>query len=98
MPDIKSLLSSIKSGLSGLVTADNTESVSKVSADIDSLEKEVDTLENSNSELKDKIVEMVKGTIVGNKPPKDDVVNETPKTLDEIMLEEAKKIVSENKK
>lgn len=99
MNKIDEILANVKSGLAGLVNADNTESVSKVSASIDELATNVKNLTDENLALKDKIVDMVKNTVVGNKnePPKDDNEQETPKDLDTILQEEANKILSNNK-
>ena len=94
---IKDILAQAKSNLTKLVTADNTDAVSEVSKTLDTLEEEATKLETENTSLKDKIVEMVKTSINPTKPQE---VNEpeVTKTLDEIMIEEANKIVAQGGK
>ena len=96
--DLKEILEKAKTGLSQLVTAENTDKVTAVSKDFDEVAEHIGKLEAENLSLKDKIVEMVKTGIAPQKEkPHDDIDDDKPKSLDEIMLEEANKIVKDNK-
>ena len=97
MSKIIDSLSKAKELIKGLVTDKNTNEIASVVKALDEVESEAQTTEKELQTCKDKIVEMVKSTIVTKKAPEDENQVETPKTLDEIMEEEAKKIVQKDK-
>lgn len=88
----------VKTLLKDLVTADNTEAIAKVNKALEEVENNANTMETENISLKDKIVEMVKGTISTEKPSEENEVDDTPKDIDTILLEEANKIVAQGGK
>lgn len=88
----------VKTLLKDLVTADNTEAIAKVNKALEEVENNANTMETENISLKDKIVEMVKGTISTEKPSEENEVDDTPKDIDTILLEEAEKIVAQGGK
>ena len=88
----------VKTLLKDLVTADNTEAIAKVNKALEEVENNANTMETENISLKDKIVEMVKGTISTEKPSEENEVDDTPKDIDTILLEEADKIVAQGGK
>lgn len=101
MPKIKPIVDSLREALKDLVTADNTDAVAKVTKQIDSLEEQSNTLETENLTLKDKIVDMVKGTLTTKDKPENEVDKEKELTLDEASdkaLEKALEFDAKNKK
>ena len=95
MSKLNELLQSLRGKISGLVNDTNTDAVAEISKELDDIDKEVKAQETDLVDCKNKIVEMVKATIVSKEPPKDANQVETQKTLDEIMIEEANKVVNE---
>ena len=86
----------IKEILKNSLTADNTEVITKLAQQVDELESEYNKLSEENVKLKDTIVENVRNTTFKEEP---NIENPSEnKSLDEIMLEEANKIVNERKK
>lgn len=101
MSKIKPVVDSLREALKDLVTADNTEAVAKVTSKIDELETQSNTLETENQALKDKIVDMVKGTLTTKEKPENEVDKEKEYTLDEASdkaLEKALEFDANNKK
>lgn len=88
----------VKTLLKDLVTADNTEAIAKVNKALEEVESNANTMETENISLKDKIVEMVKGTISTEKPSEENDADDTPKDIDTILMEEADKIVAQGGK
>lgn len=86
----------IKEILKNSLTADNTEVITKLAQQVDELESEYNKLSEENVKLKDTIVENVRNTTFKEEPNTEDPSQ--TKSLDEIMLEEANKIVNERKK
>lgn len=86
----------IKEILKNSLTADNTEVITKLAQYADDLEAEYNKLSEENVKLKDTIVENVRNTTFKEEPNTEDPSQ--TKSLDEIMLEEAEKIVNERKK
>ena len=78
-------LSQVREALKEIVTADNAEAMAKISAKIDEAEQSFDKIAQENTSLKDKIVDMVKGTISSKEAPKDENSPEAPKTVDELL-------------
>ena len=68
--------------LSGLVTADNTEVIANISKSFDEVEQKFGAIEKENVELKDKIVDMVKTTIVSKVAPEDQNKPAIPQEFD----------------
>lgn len=97
MGKLTELLSNVKESLKGLVTADNTDAIAKVSSAIDEASTHGEQMEKENISLKDKIVDMVKGNLSTKETPKDESGGDTPKSLDTIMKEEAQKIINGRK-
>ena len=86
----------IKEILKNSLTADNTEVITKLAQQVDELESEYNKLSEENIKLKDTIVENVRNTTFKETPEIENPAQ--PTSLDEIMLEEANKIVEERKK
>lgn len=72
--------------LKKILTADNTEAVTKMCDLVKEMESEHTTLEAENTKLKDKIVDVVKSSMFVEKPQEN--IIEKEKTLDELLLEE----------
>lgn len=72
--------------LKKILTADNTEAVTKMCDLVREMESEHTTLEAENTKLKDKIVDVVKSSMFVEKPQEN--IIEKEKTLDELLLEE----------
>ena len=84
MGAMKDTINLLKETLKDLVTADNTEAVARVQKVIDELEQKGDSLEAENLSLKDKVVDMVKGTLTTEQPPKDEATEDNkPLSFDE---------------
>ena len=101
MSKIKPLVEAVKEALKDLVTADNTDAVAKVTSKIEALETQSNSLETENLALKDKIVDMVKGTLTTKEKPENEVDNEKELTFDEASdkaLEKALEFDAKNKK
>ena len=97
MGKIESSINNVKTTLQDLVTAENTEQIAKVSKALDELGEVANTIETENVTLKDRIVDMTKGILFTKEEPKDvNSQDDTPKSIDEIMLEEAEKIERQN--
>ena len=86
----------IKEILKNSLTADNTEMITQLSQKLDELGNLYKNKEEENIKLKDTIVENVRNTTFKETPEIENPAQ--PKSLDEIMLEEANKIVEERKK
>ena len=98
MGKLEELISLAKESLKDLVTAENTEAIAKVSKALDDVSEQGTKVENEILSLKDKIVDMVKSGMSTTKPPKDETSSDdTQKSLDEIMNEEANKILANRK-
>ena len=98
MGKLEDLISVAKEQLKTLVTADNTDAIAKMSKALDDVSEQGSKIENESISLKDKIVDMVKGGLSSQKPPKDDIESEdTNKSLDDIMKEEEQKIIARRK-
>lgn len=95
MSKLNELLQAIRNDIANLVRDDNTEAIANISKRMDEVDVEVKAQETDLVECKNKIVEMVKATIVSKEPPKDANQVDAPKSLDEILIEEANKIVNE---
>lgn len=84
----------LKEGLSGLLdeksSVELTEKVGKLTAKLEEQEKEVNSLIESNNELRKKYVEAVKNSsfkVEENKPTEKE---DEPKTLEECLIEASK--------
>lgn len=62
MDKYKTIYNDLKNQLQSLLTADNTEAITKAVSSLDELSKEHESALTENSNLKNKIVEIVKGT------------------------------------
>ena len=98
MGKLQDSISQAKELLKGVVTADNTDAIAKISTALDEISTQGESIEKENVSLKDKIVDMVKGNLSTSTPPKDESSSEAPKSLDEIMIEEANKIEANRRK
>ena len=92
MGKIITSINNVKELLKDLVTSENTDQIAKISKSLDEVENVANTMETENTSLKDKIVDMVKGTISTKEPKDPNDIDDTPKSLDDIMEEEAQKI------
>ena len=82
----------VRTLLREFVTADNTEQIAKMTKALDDVDSVANTMETENITLKDKLVDIVKSGIVTKEEPKS--IEPEEKSLDEIMIEEAQKIIS----
>lgn len=89
--DINTYIAKVREDLKELVTAENTDKVAQVSKSLDTLSEQAQKLGEENVSLKDKIVDMVKGTLSTDNPPVDEVKDEAPKSLDVVIGEIAEK-------
>lgn len=97
MGKISSSIDNVKNLLKNFVTAENSEQIAQMSKALDEVENVANTMETENVTLKDKIVDMTKGILFTKEEPKDvNSQDDTPKSIDEIMLEEAQKIERQN--
>lgn len=87
----------IKEGLKALLTAENTEAVTSLVKDLESLEETHKSSENQLQEVKDKLVDYVTKTSFGE-APKDDITTEEPLTLDEAIKKLASKYENQDNK
>ena len=91
------LLEKVREILQEAVTADNTEVMAKISKELDVAEQSYQDIAKENVTLKDRIVDMVKTTISSKEPPKDAVVEDTPKSIEEALDEAIAKVIKERK-
>lgn len=77
------------------LTADNTEIITQMSNKLDELKGTHDSLQAENTKLKDKIVEVVKGTTFKETPK--DPIDDSPKSFEDASKEALEKIL-ENRK
>lgn len=84
------ILKSTKEKLEGMLTADNTETITSIVSQLDDLDKVNKTNVQEIADLKDRIVSYVKNTQF-KEPPKDSI-DDKPKTFEEISAENLEKI------
>lgn len=92
-------MNNIKEQLKSLLTADNTEQITKAVASLDELSNEYQASVNENSNLKNKIVEIVKGTTF--KEQSEDASTLEPEgavSIDEALKQAEQKILQERGK
>lgn len=92
-------MNNIKEQLKSLLTADNTEQITKAVASLDELSNEYQASVNENSNLKNKIVEIVKGTTF--KEQSEDAPTLEPEravSIDEALKQAEQKILQERGK
>lgn len=92
-------MNNIKEQLKSLLTADNTEQITKAVASLDELSNEYQASVNENSNLKNKIVEIVKGTTFKEQSKETDSLEpEREVSLDEALKQAEQKILQERGK
>lgn len=92
-------MNNIKEQLKSLLTADNTEQITKAVASLDELSTEHNATVNENSNLKNKIVEIVKGTTFKEQSKEtDSFEQEKEVSLDEALKQAEQKILQERGK
>ena len=92
-------MNNIKEQLKSLLTADNTEQITKAVASLDELSNEYQASVNENSNLKNKIVEIVKGTTFKEQSKETDSLEpEGEVSLDEALKQAEQKILQERGK
>lgn len=95
MNKINEELNYLRSKLKDMLTADNTEAITDLSSHIDTLEHETNEQDKKLSEVKDKLVNYVKFT--GFKEAPKDVIEDTPKSIDDLIGENINKILNARK-
>ena len=92
MLDFKNLRESIKSLFGDeKLTPEQAETLGKVSGQIDMMEKEVKTFQDSHEELRTKYVELVRNTTIDKPLPSGEEDKPTDKSLFDFLKEEANK-------
>ncbi|MBR2557471.1 MAG: hypothetical protein IKE95_03730 [Methanobrevibacter sp.] len=92
-------MNNIKEQLKSLLTADNTEQITKAVASLDELSTEHNATVNENSNLKNKIVEIVKGTTFKEQSKETNSLEpEREVSLDEALKQAEQKILQERGK
>lgn len=92
-------MNNIKEQLKSLLTADNTEQITKAVASLDELSNEYQASVNENSNLKNKIVEIVKGTTFKEQSKEANSLEpEGEVSLDEALKQAEQKILQERGK
>lgn len=91
------LISNLKNQLQSLLNADNTEAITKAVSTLDDLTKEHQTVLDDNSNLKTKIVEIVKGTTFKEQSEERRVHEDRPLTFEEA-CSQAEKQILENRR
>ena len=94
MAKLNELLQALRGDLVKLVNDSNTDEIAKITKTLDNIDTEAQNQEAELTTCKNKIVEMVKGTIVSTDKPSEVNKVEEPKSLDQIIQEEALKIVN----
>lgn len=85
-----------KDSLQTLLTADNTEAVTGIVADLDSLNAEYKKRGEKIGELQETVVKYVRNTSFGT-PSGDDSENGDTKSIDEIISDSLEKIIEKQK-
>ena len=86
-------LTHIKELLKGIINDTNANQIADISKDLDSLENEHKTLQESHSKLKDDYIDIVKNTSLKG-ASNDDITPPAQKSLDDIMTESLQKVVN----
>lgn len=97
MNKYEELLNSLKDQLKNMVTADNTETITKAVGIIDELGKVHKEALDENSKLKDKIVDIVKGTTFKDSLEGKAQGEDTPLTFEEACKQAEKEILEKRK-
>lgn len=92
MKKFEDLYKELNDGLSELLTADNTDTITKLKTSLDNIKDSHESQETEIKGLKDKMVDIVRNTSFKQEPPQIDI--DEPKSLDEIMSDELNKILA----
>ena len=79
------LTNKIKEQLKELLTAENTEAITSIVAELDAIEQKHQATIEENGRLKDKIVDVVKGTTF-SQPSESNIEPDRPLSIDEAIL------------
>lgn len=93
------IISDLKAGLKGILSADNTEAVAALDKQIDELSGLHEEDGKKIGELKETLVSYVKNTsfkLPKNENPDDDI-DDAPKSVDDIMKETIEEIIKNRK-
>lgn len=87
----------LKGSLKELLTADNTDQITKAVSEIDSMESLYEESEKEKQSLKDKMIDIVKNTSFSEKSPSSDKTLLEKKSVDEALKDGLAKIISNDK-
>lgn len=96
--EFKSAYERIKSYLAKSVTAENTEEITELSKDLDTLQDSMVKEEEEHTKTKDKLVDYVKNTAFKKETVEDDPEDDSPKTMEEAEKIALKKLMDSRKK
>lgn len=96
MTKFEELMNEVNDLLKENLTAENTESITKIKGKLDDLTKEHNLSVAENQKLKDKIVDVVKGTTF-KETPKDPIDDSQPKSFEEASKEALDNILKNRK-
>ena len=85
-------INEIKEALKELVNEENASKIAEIGTKLDAIDSEHTKLSKDYGELKDSYIGIVKNTSLAQSHKDTDIEN-TPKSLDEIMIEEAQKVL-----
>ena len=103
MTEFEKMLAETKGKLKNLITKETSQedikAITAIDKDLDSLGESFTKMRDENNSLKDDLIAAVKGTgfKVDSSTHDDSGVDETPKSIDEIMNESLEKIIKERK-
>ena len=95
--EFKSAYERIKSYLAKSLTAENTEEITELSKDLDTLQDFMVKEEEDHVKTKDKLVDYVKNTAFKKDDTVDEPVDDSPKTLEEAEKIALKKLMDSRK-
>ena len=95
--EFKSAYERIKSYLAKSITAENTEEITGLSKDLDTLQDSMVKEEEEHTKTKDKLVDYVKNTAFKKETIEDDPEDDSPKTMEEAEKIALKKLMDSRK-
>lgn len=91
------IVKSIKDGLKGMLTGDNTEVIASLDKQIDELSESHNQTSKDLQDTKDKLVEYVKNTGFKTQNEKDDIQPDKALSLDDAIMKGLEKIQNDKK-
>ena len=86
-------INEIKEALKGLVNEENAPKIAEIGTKLDAITSEHEKVKQDLSDIKDSYIGIVKNTTLATTHKEDDI-EVTPKSLDDIMMEEAQKVLN----